>query len=216
MHTANLQRTVQYALILWSSLLGFLPGANGAAKAGINSDSIIVLARLPLPGTPVRQMFLQESGGRQYLYIRQVSQPGYTVIEVTKAWRPSIVKQINLPNDFPRETLEMVGVGLGIAGRPDTVDKTGNEPASHRTEEAPSNDPPTQFIRLLDLSDSSRPRTLTTFDGVTTILLEDRRNLIYLTNRDGLWILYHRIDLARQICEYISTYSAVPMMCDGY
>jgi hypothetical protein len=216
MRTANLQRTVQYALLLLSSLLGFLPKANAATKAGINSDSIVVLARLPLPGTPVSQMFLQESGGRQYLYIRQVSQPGYTVVEVTKAWRPSVVKQINLPNDFPRETLEMVGAGLGIAGRPDTVDKAGIGPASQRTEEAPSSDPPTQFIRLLDLSDSSRPRTLTTFDGVTTILLEDRRNLIYLTNSDGLWILHHRIDLARQICEYISTYSAVPMMCDGY
>jgi hypothetical protein len=71
-------------------------------------------------------------------------------------------------------------------------------------------------VKLLDLSDPSRPRTLKTFAGVTSVFLDDRRNMIYLANHDGLWILYHRIDLLRQECEYESKYSEVPMMCNGY
>jgi hypothetical protein len=43
----------------------------------------------------------------------------------------------------------------------------------------------------LDLSDPKNPKTLQTFDGVTKVLAEDDRNLIYITNGEGLWILRH-------------------------
>ena len=51
--------------------------------------------------------------------------------------------------------------------------------------------PRTESIRVLDLSDPKNPRTLQTFDGVTNVLAEDARNLIYITNSEGLWILQH-------------------------
>jgi hypothetical protein len=161
-------------------------------------------------------MFLEESGGRNYLYIRRAGQPGYTVVDVTQARHPRILKQITLSKDFPRETLENLGAGLGIAGRPDT--KSGNlaEPGTLQDTEEASSGPPTQFVKLLDLSVPSRPRTLKTYAGVTSVSLDNRRNMIYLANHDGLWILYHRIDLLRQECEYESKYSEVPLMCDGY
>jgi len=216
MFTANSHRIVPHALVLLMFLFDY-SSANAATKASVNSDSIIVLARLPLRGIPVEQMFFEESGGRNYLYIRRTGQPGYTVVDVTEARRPRIVKQITLSKDFPRETLEMVGAGLGVAGRPDTKSGNSGEPGAWQgTEEASSSGPPTQFVKLLDLSDPSRPRTLKTFAGVTSVFLDDRRNMIYLANHDGLWILYHRIDLLRQECEYESKYSEVPMMCNGY
>jgi len=49
----------------------------------------------------------------------------------------------------------------------------------------------TESIRVLDLSDPRNPRTLQTFDGVTKVLAEDTRNLIYITNGEGLWVLRH-------------------------
>ena len=45
---------------------------------------------------------------------------------------------------------------------------------------------------MLDLSDPANPKTLQTFDGVTSILADDGRRLIYITNGDGLWILNHK------------------------
>jgi hypothetical protein len=47
-------------------------------------------------------------------------------------------------------------------------------------------------VRVLDMSDPANPRTLQTFDGVTSVLADDSRSLIYIANGDGLWVLRHR------------------------
>jgi hypothetical protein len=48
-----------------------------------------------------------------------------------------------------------------------------------------------ESVRVLDISDPANPRTLQTFEGVTSILAEDSRSLIYIANGEGLWILRH-------------------------
>jgi hypothetical protein len=183
----------------------FLP----AASVGVDSGAILVTSHIPLPGGPVQQMFFRESGGRDYLYISQANQAGYLVVDVTDDRHPKIVNEVVLPHG-EHETLEMVGAGLGVAGRPDRP-QTQSVPAIQEM----SGNPPGQFIRLLDLSDPSRPRTLKTFTGVTSLVLDDRLRMIYLTNGDGLWILHHRIDEMRQVCEDESQYEPVLMMCTG-
>jgi hypothetical protein len=60
---------------------------------------------------------------------------------------------------------------------------------------------PPQSLRLLDLSDPANPRTLQTFEGVSSLLLDDGRNLIYITNGDGLWILSHNVPPPHPICD---------------
>ena len=42
---------------------------------------------------------------------------------------------------------------------------------------------------MLDLSDPKNPKTLETFNKVTSILPDGGHDLIYLTNDEGLWIL---------------------------
>jgi hypothetical protein len=51
---------------------------------------------------------------------------------------------------------------------------------------------PTQSLTVLDLSDLANPRPLESFSGVTSVLADDTRNLIYITNSEGLWILRHK------------------------
>lgn len=206
---ANLSRLLFYVLFSVTTVC-FLP-ANVAAKDRPGSDAILVRSRLPLPGGPVQQMALLEAGGRDYLYISQAHQAGYVVVDVTDDRHPKTIKEIVQPQGFEHETLEMVGTGLGVAGRPDSA-LSQSAPAI----QVISGNPAGQFIRLLDLSDPSHPRTLMTFNGVTSVVLDDRRNMIYLTNSDGLWILHHRIDEMRQLCEEVSKYQSVPMMCSGY
>ena len=198
---------VLFYLLFSVALFCFSP----VASAGADSDAILVRSQLPLPGGPVQQMFYRESGGRDYLYISQANQAGYLVVDVTDDRHPKIVKEVVLPHGSEHETLQMVGAGLGIAGRPDNT-PIQSAPAIQEI----SGNPAGQFIRLLDLSDPSHPRTLKTFNGVTSVVLDDRRNMIYLTNADGLWILHHRIDEMRQLCEEISRYQAMAMMCTGY
>jgi len=62
-------------------------------------------------------------------------------------------------------------------------------------------DSPTQFLRLLDLSDPANPLTLQTFEGVSSLLLDDGRKLIYITNGEGLWILSHNVPPPHPLCD---------------
>jgi hypothetical protein len=128
-----------------------------------------VLAHLPVPGSAVRQIFLQQENGTQYLYLQQ--NVHFTVVNVTDPKNPHIVERI-----ASGAKLTEVGSGLAIAIQ---SDKSGQGSV------------PTQSVRLLDLSDPKNPRTVKTFDGVTSIFSEDGRKLIYLTNSEGLWIVKH-------------------------
>jgi hypothetical protein len=102
----------------------------------------------------------------------------------------------------------MVWAGLAISEAPEARKE------SARTELAPAKgegiegggsggtgDSPTQFLRLLDLSDPANPRTLQTFEGVSSLLLDDGRDLIYITNDEGLWILSHNVPPRHPICD---------------
>jgi len=56
-----------------------------------------------------------------------------------------------------------------------------------------SNSHITETVRVLDLSDPANPKTLETFNKVTSLLPDGGHGLIYLTNNDGLYILrYNR------------------------
>jgi hypothetical protein len=154
---------------------------------------VSVIAHLPISGTPVTQMFVQEQGGKEYLYMQQTSQPGYTIIDVSRANRPKVVKRDAFQNRNSGEKLQMMSGGIALSETPASV-ATG----SIRHELAPLKTPGSvtgasnqQSVRVLDMSDPANPRTLQTFEGVTGVLADDSRSLIYIVNGDGLWILRH-------------------------
>jgi len=207
-------------LALFLLFLSMTPGASASAKIERGSGSVTEVAHLLLPGTPVTQTVLQEQGGKEYLFIQQASQPGFTIVDVTKPERPEVVKRVNFPNDIHGERLQMVGAGLVMVQESDP--ETGNahlEPAHGKAEGTlgggASDSNGTGFVRLLDLGDPLHPRTVQTFYGVTSILADDSRNLIYVTNRDGLWVLHHKRDLAREICGEALPFSEM-VNCDAY
>jgi hypothetical protein len=210
MSPANL-RCLVFSSVSLLVMLCFVPAASVAADNGMAGEKILVRSHLPLPGGAVQQMFLQESGGRKYLYVQQAGESGELLVDVTDDRHPKVLKEVALSHRGHPETLQMVGDELGVAARPDTpLNQT--PPAI----EAISSNTAPQFVRLVDLSNALHPRTLKTFDGVTSMLLDSPHNVIYLANGDGLWILHHRIDVMRQVCEEISEYSTVPLLCTGY
>ena len=54
--------------------------------------------------------------------------------------------------------------------------------------------------QVLDVSNPAHPRTIRILDGVTTIVRDDARNLIYVANSDGVWILSHHQVLRIHLC----------------
>jgi hypothetical protein len=181
-----------FALLILSILIA--PNTLAKTRSEPPTQKASVIAHLPLPGAPVSQLLLRQQGSKEYLYVQQTSTNGFTVVDVTQPERPSIVKDVTLPGNGNGEKLEMLGNGVALAETPDSSAIGGTQHAlSLEKSQAGSGATAarTEFIRVLDLSDPKNPRTLQTFDGVTKVLAEDARNLIYITNGDGLWVLRH-------------------------
>jgi LVIVD repeat len=142
---------------------------------------VAVIGHLSLPGAPASQMLLQEHDGKQYLYAVRNSGKGYTIVEVTNPSQPSLVKRVVWPNGASAGRLQTVGGTLALA-------EGSGSFAAMRAEA------PTESLELVDLSDPANPRTIQSFSGVTSVLMDDARDLIYVTNGEGLWILKRQLE----------------------
>jgi len=181
----SLKVVVQSASISVVALLAFctiVPKAVAKPRHTKAADPLVaIVAHLPLQEGPARQMFVLEHNRKQYLYIEQVPKGGFAVVDVTDPAHPNIIKKVAWPKDAPAGELQLVGSNLLLF--------TAQEQSSGA---APALNLPTEFVGLLDLSDPANPQRLYGFTGVTSILADDARNLIYITNNEGLWILRQR------------------------
>jgi len=157
-----------------------------------------VVGHLPLPSSPGNQMFLQKKGGKQYLYIQQASRQGYMIVDVTKANEPILLDRTAPANQATKGNLEMVGPDVALAESP------GKSPGTVSSVARPA-----ESVKVLDMSDPAKPKTLQTFEGVTSILPDNGR--IYLSNDEGLWILRFSQYQKRQLppCDSNSVFSPI-------
>jgi hypothetical protein len=168
-----------------------------------------VIAHLPLQDAPGSEMLLQNTGGKEYLYIQKSNRQGFLVVDVSRPRIPNLVNRSAKANDATAGTLEMAGPDVGLAEVPDK----GSKGVLHSTGNA------TETVKVLDLTDPAHPKVLQTFSGVTSILQDPGRGLIYLANNDGLWILNHaKPHLApakkKQPCGSEDTLSGMPPDCE--
>jgi len=140
-----------------------------------------VIAHLPLQEPAGSEMLLQSKGDKHYLYVQKASKQGFTIVDVTKPSVPSLVNRSAPSTDATAGKLEIVSPDVAIAEVPDKDSKGVIR----------SSDSPTETVKILDLSDPAHPKVIQTFTGVTSILQDPSRGLIYLANNDGLWILKH-------------------------
>ncbi len=138
-----------------------------------------VIGHVALTGPAASKMFLQQDNSKQFLYIDQGARQGYIVVDVTKPSQPTIVQRVESGR------VRVMPGDVGIAESPDSDART-----------VATSKPPTESVKLLDLSDPAHPKTVQSFTGVTAVLRDDDHNLVYLTNNDGLWVLKH---IARRI-----------------
>lgn len=195
----------------WLALLA------GVAFAAEKTDSkptdlpATVIAHLPLPQAAGSQMLLQKEKdhGKLYLYVQQASKQGFMIVDVSKPETPTLLKRTAEANRSTSGNLDMVSPDIAIAEAPEKTPTTITN-SSH----------PTETVRVLDLSDPANPKTLETFNKVTSILPDGSHGLIYLTNNDGLWILRYdrpsRLEPAKKKppCGSESEIQAMPPDCD--
>jgi hypothetical protein len=141
-----------------------------------------VIAHITLPGTAVRQMFLRQHDDKQYLYLQQGTH--FTVVDVTDPKNPTIVERV-----ASHGSLEWIQSGLVLTAAPEKG-STSQQPSAV----------PTQVVNLMDMSDPKHPRTVQTFSGVTSILPDDTRKLVFIANSGGLTVLSHEQPYRLPLC----------------
>jgi hypothetical protein len=167
---------------LWILLLIALASATEKPAPKPTDLPATVIAHLSLPQATGTQMLLQKDNAKQYLYVQQAAKQGFMIVDVTKPERPNLVKRTSESNQATAGNLQMVSPDVAIAEAPERTPST-----------LTSNNHPTETVRVLDVSDPRNPKTLETFNKVTSILPDGSNGLIYLTNNEGLWILrYNR------------------------
>jgi len=182
------------ALVLFAFFAATAPGADAKHRAVKPPEQpATVVAHLALSGSPASQMDLHENGGKQYLYIGATSNEGFTVVDVTNPDQPNVIKRVAWPNKASSGRLQMVSGGLALAEAPDSDSVAADPPPSTRT------------VKVLDLSDPANPRAVLSFSGVTSTLDDEARNLLYITNREGLWILRNNQALAAAAKQHACT-----------
>jgi hypothetical protein len=172
MHHKMSSRMCTGAVLVLMTVFLFSNPTDATAQNNSNNGSkekISVVAHLPLQGSAVRQIFLQQENGKQYLYLQQ--NVHFTVVDVTDPKNPRVVDRVASGGK-----LTDVGAGIAIAVQ---SDQSGQASV------------PTQTIRLVDVSDPKNPHTAKKFEGVTSVYSENGRQLIYLTNAEGLWVIRH-------------------------
>ena len=142
-------------------------------------EKVSVVAHLPLPGSAVRQIFLQQENGKRYLFLQQ--NVHFTLVDVTDPKNPRIIER-----EPSKGKLTNVGAGLAIGIQSD---------------QSAQGTVPTQTVRLVDLTDPKNPKTVKTFNGVTSVYSDDGQRLIYLTNSEGLWIVKHTETYRLPLCD---------------
>ena len=187
--TRSLKAVVRGASI---SVLAFLAFCTIAPKAAAKprhskpaDPPVTIVAHLPLQEGPATQMFVgeqkRERKWKQYLYIEQASKEGFTIVDVTNPAQPNVTNEVGWPKDTSTDKLQPVGNNLALFRAPE----------QNSSAVAPL-DPLTESVSVLDVSDPANPQRLYSFSGVTSILADDERNLIYIANNEGLWILRHK------------------------
>jgi hypothetical protein len=177
---ASMRQFVGIALVLLTSFLATAPSAFAKSHKSKPAEPLVaVIGHLALTGPPAVQMFVEEHGRQQYLLIEQASKEGFTIVDVTKPSQAVIVKQVAWPNQASNGKLQLVKAGLVLS----TASENNSGTAAGNS---------TQSLNLLDLRDPANPKTIQGFTGVTTVLLDENRSLMYITNGEGLWILKYK------------------------
>jgi hypothetical protein len=152
------------------------------ASAARAEEPAKVIAHITLPGTAVRQMFLRQHDDKQYLYLQQGTH--FTLVDVTDPKNPTILERV-----ASQGSLEWIQSGLALTVAPEKG-STSEQLSTVST----------QVVNLMDLSDPKHPRTVQTFSGVTSILPDDTRQLVFIANNEGLTVLSHEQPYVRRSC----------------
>ena len=144
-------------------------------KKAVNS-SVGVIAHVQLDGGSATRMVLVQKNGKEFLYVGFGSSAGFCIFDVTKPEAPRKLERFAGTGEARTADFQQVGDTLTVTSR------TGEAAAIS------SNVPP-RSVTILNMSDPANPQQIQTFADVTSVVADDARGLIYLSNGEGLWVV---------------------------
>jgi hypothetical protein len=195
-----------FAVLLASAFFIAAPFAAARTSAAQEStERISVVGHLELSGIHVKQIFIRNQGDHNYLYLLRPNKHAFAIVDVSKPEHPTLVARAVLQEPVGGNVdLPAQGSVLAISVVPDSVpNSTADATVTLHTE----------TIRLVDMSDPKNPKTLKTFEGVTSMASDDGRKLVYIVNKDGLWIVRHHQNRPVPLCSSDAAETAIPS-CD--
>jgi hypothetical protein len=165
--------------VLCATLLAMAPLVAGKeGPTAPSTDHIDVIAHIPLSGGPVVQLSSGTYWRRNYLYLGRGTGKAVTILDVTDPTAPKAAETLDLPKWQANENVSAV-VGNAVL-----VTSSPSEPAP-------------QTVTILSFADPEHPKVARQFSGVTSMLKDTSRGLVYLANSEGLWVL--RLDPATDV-----------------
>jgi hypothetical protein len=163
------------AMALLATVLVVSGGARAKDHKAQGSDNQArVVAHISFAGLSAIDMAMQNKGnGKVYLYVQHSQEQGISIIDISRPTEPKNLGVISWPDPSMSSRMNVTG-DLAI------IAETGVLPMRSST----SNDD----LVLWDLSNPAAPRLVQKFSGVVK-WLQDGRNLIYVLNGDGLWVV---------------------------
>jgi hypothetical protein len=165
------------AMVLFAIGIAAAPSmfAKPKAKKAVVSN-LGVIAHLQLDGGAAARMVLMERNGKDYLYVGGGSGSGVCILDVTKPEAPRKLEKFAGAGSAPAADFQLVGDTLAVTSR------GGEAPAS-------SSDVMGRSVTILNTTDPANPQPIQTFSGVTSVVADNARGLIYLSNGEGLWVV---------------------------
>ena len=171
-----------------------------------SQEQVSVVGHLDLHGMQVKQIFVQERSGKNYLLLRRADQNAFAIVNVSDPAKPLLGDRDDLRQPAGAEVdLPRPGSALAIAFVPErnSAPAASAMPASAITL-------PTESVRLIDLTDPQHPKTVKIFNRVTSVASDDGRKLVFLVNNEGLWIISHHRNHPLPMCTSESEIEPLP------
>jgi hypothetical protein len=183
-----------FSLLLIAGLTMLVPSVSARNKKvppPPPKDEIEVVGHIPLMDGPVRRFLATRHYSSYYLYAEHEAGQSVTLIDVTKTSQPSVLADVAYTSNSGSGSLSVVS---GMAAL------VTSEPAT------PAALPSPQTIRIMDFSDPQHPKVAREFTGVTAMSRDDRRELIFLANADGIWILRQHLAMDPEVEKAYANY----------
>ena len=134
-----------------------------------------VVAHLEFTGSPAVDMAIRkQDDGKRFLYVQHGGEQGISVVDITDPAKSRVVRTLQWPNPATSNRMNVLG-NMAI------ISETEAAPERGRTS--------TGDVVVWDLSNPTDPKALQRFPGVVKVLQDDHDDVIYLLNREGLWVI---------------------------